>query len=70
MFLRLGGGGGGAGGTARGDPAGQTNSDVPDAVFQRGHGVPQGSDLGLPLPERLHQVAVGLLRLFQQLPGC
>lgn len=43
---------------------------VPGAVFQRGDGLLQGSDLGVPLPHRLHQVAVGLLRLFQQLPGC
>lgn len=36
---------------------------VPDTVVKRGDGVPQGSDLGIPLSHRLHQVAVGLLRL-------
>lgn len=44
--------------------------DVPDVVLQRGHALLHGADLGVPLSHRLHQVAVGLLRLIQQSVGC
>lgn len=43
---------------------------VPDVVLQRGHALLHGADLGVPLSHRLHQVAVGLLRLIQQPVGC
>lgn len=43
---------------------------VPDVVLQRGHALLHGVDLGVSLSHRLHQVAVGLLRLIQQSVGC
>lgn len=36
---------------------------VPDVVLEQGHTFLQHADLRVPLPHRLDQVAVGLLRL-------
>lgn len=40
-----------------------SSPQVPDTIFKQADGVLQGSDLCVPLFHRLHQVAVGLLRL-------
>lgn len=43
---------------------------IPDVILEQGHTLLHGADLCVPLPHRLDQVAVGLLRLLQQLVGC
>lgn len=52
-------------------PSGNVGSvRVPDIVFKQSDTILHGADLCIPLSHCLNQVAIGLLRLLQQLVGC